>query len=85
MQRKAVRPAFTKKDEEAVYDFALELVANRKISDATYKRVMDMYGVEKTVELSALIGYYSLVACTILAHEMPVPEGGRRLSPRKAN
>ena len=84
MQR-GERPAFTKKDEEAVYDFALELVANRKISDATYKRVMDMYGVEKTVELSALIGYYSLVACTILAHEMPVPEGGRRLSPRKAN
>ena len=82
MQR-GERPAFKKKDEEAVYDFALELVANRKISDATYKRVMDMYGVEKTVELSALIGYYSLVACTILAHEMPVPEGGRRLSPRK--
>jgi len=77
------RPAFEKKDEEAVYDFASELVVNRKISDATYKRVLDMYGVEKAVELSALIGYYSLVACTILAHEMPLPADARRLAPRK--
>lgn len=82
MQR-GERPTFTKKDEEAVYDFATELVVNRKISDATYKRVLDVYGVEKAVELSALIGYYSLVACTILAHQMPLPEGARRLSPRK--
>lgn len=82
MQR-GERPAFKNKEEEAAYDFATELVVNRKISDATYKRVLDLYGVEKTVELSALIGYYSLVACTILAHEMPLPEGARRLSPRK--
>lgn len=82
MQR-GERPTFKKKDEEAVYDFALELVVNHKISDATYKRVLDMYGMEKAVELSALIGYYSLVACTILAHEMPLPADARRLSPRK--
>jgi 4-carboxymuconolactone decarboxylase len=82
MQR-GERPAFRQKDEEAVYDFATELVVNRRISDATYKRALDMYGVAKTVELSALIGYYSLVACTILAHDMPLPADARRLAPRK--
>ena len=82
MQR-GERPVFKNRDEEAVYDFTTELVVNRKISDAAYKKVLDMYGVEKTVELSALIGYYSLVACTILAHEMPLPADARRLAPRK--
>jgi hypothetical protein len=42
-----------------------------------------MYDVPKVVELSALIGYYSLVAATILAHEMPLPADARRLAPRK--
>jgi 4-carboxymuconolactone decarboxylase len=42
-----------------------------------------MYDVPRVVELSALIGYYSMVAATLLAHEMPLPEGARRLAPRK--
>lgn len=82
MQR-GERPAFKQKDEEAVYDFAIELVVNHKISDATYQRVLKMYDVPKAVELSSLIGYYSLVACTILAHDMPLPADARRLAPRK--
>ena len=34
-----------------------------------------MYGVEKAVELSALIGYYSMVAMTLNAHQIPLPDG----------
>lgn len=82
MQR-GERPVFSQADEEAVYDFTTELCVNHKISDATYQRVLKMYDVPKVVELSSLIGYYSLVATTILAHDMPVPDGARRLAPRK--
>ena len=56
---------------------------NHKIADATYQRVLKMFDVPRVVELTALIGYYSMVATTILAHEMPLPEDARRLSPRK--
>ena len=82
MQR-GERPVFKQADEEAVYDFTTELCVNHKISDATYQRTLKMYDVPKVVELSALIGYYSLVAATILAHEMPLPADARRLAPRK--
>jgi 4-carboxymuconolactone decarboxylase len=83
MQR-GERPVFKQADEEAVYDFTTELCVNHKISDATYQRALKMYDVPKLVELSSLIGYYSLVAATILAHEMPVPADARRLAPRNA-
>jgi 4-carboxymuconolactone decarboxylase len=82
MQR-GERPLFKEADEEAVYDFTTELCVNHKISDATYQRVLKLYDVPRAVELSSLIGYYSLVACTILAHEMPLPADARRLAPRK--
>ncbi len=82
MQR-GERPEFRQADEEAVYDFTTELCVNHKIADETYERVLNMFDVPRAVELSSLIGYYSLVACTILAHEMPIPDGARRLSPRK--
>ena len=82
MQR-GERPAFKQADEEAIYDFTTELCVKHKISDASYQRVLKMFDVPRVVELTALIGYYSMVATTLLAHEMPVPEGARRLSPRK--
>jgi 4-carboxymuconolactone decarboxylase len=82
MQR-GERPVFSNADEEAIYDFTTELCVNHKISDASYRRVLKMYDVPRVVELTALIGYYSMVATTILAHEMPVPADARRLAPRK--
>ena len=82
MQR-GERPVFKQADEEAIYDYTTELCVNHKIADATYQRVLKMYDVPRVVELTALIGYYSMVAATLLAHEMPVPEGGLRLAPRK--
>ena len=82
MQR-GERPVFKEADEEAIYDYTTELCVNHKISDATYQRALKMFGVPGVVELAALIGYYSVVATTILAHEMPLPEGARRLTPRK--
>ena len=82
MQR-GERPAFKEADEEAIYDFTTELCVNHKIADATYQRVLKMFDVPRVVELTALIGYYSMVATTILAHEMPLPDDARRLAPRK--
>jgi 4-carboxymuconolactone decarboxylase len=82
MQR-GERPVFKLADEEAIYDYTTELCVNHKISDATYQRVLKMYDVPRVVEVTTLIGYYSMVAATLLAHEMPLPEGARRLAPRK--
>jgi 4-carboxymuconolactone decarboxylase len=77
------RPAFDKPDEEAIHDYCKELTDHHKVSDKTYSRAKDLFGVPGVVELTALLGYYTMVAMTILAHEMPVQDGAKfRLAPR---
>ncbi len=71
------RPEFDKEDEAAVYDFGMELFEQRKVSQATYDRALKLFGAPGVVELSALIGYYAMVAMTLIAHEMPLPEGAQ--------
>lgn len=34
-----------------------------------------LFGIPGIVELTALSGYYGMVAMTLLAREMPLPEG----------
>ena len=66
---------FEAADEQAVHDYAMELLTRHFASDATYQRVLAMFGVAGVVELTALIGYYGLVALTLNAAEFEVPEG----------
>lgn len=69
------RPVFTKEDEEAVYDYARQLQEKKSIDENTYQRALGIVGVLGVVELTALIGYYTMVAMTLLAHEVPLPAG----------
>ena len=51
-------------DEQAIHDYGTELLTRHFASDATYQRVLALFGVAGVVELTALIGYYGLVALT---------------------
>ena len=64
-------------DEEAlaIHDFVHELQASRKVSDPVYARALAHWGATGVVELTALSGYYAMVAATLNAHEFPLPEG----------
>jgi hypothetical protein len=78
------RPKFEKEDEEAIYDYLTELFENHRISDKSHERAKQLFGVPGIVELTALSGYYGMVAMTLLAHEMPLPEGAKPpLTPRR--
>ena len=44
------------------------------MSDATYERARKLFGEQKLVELTLLIGYYGMVSMTLLAHRMPLPK-----------
>ena len=79
----AKRPVFEKPDEEAMHDYCKELGENHKVNDKTYARAKELLGVSGVVELTALFGYYTMVAMTILAHEMPLQENAKyRLAKR---
>lgn len=69
------RPNFEQEDEEVIYDYLTELYRNHAISDKTHERAKKLFGVSGIVELTALSGYYGMVAMQLLAHEMPLPEG----------
>ena len=62
-------------DEAAVYHYAVELNRHKSVSDATYAVALERFGERGVVELTALIGYYTMVAMTLNCHEIPLPEG----------
>lgn len=73
--RTGTKPDFENPDEAVVYAFAHELLHARKVSDATYKRAEKELGNRALVDLVGILGYYGLISMTIVAFEVPVPEG----------
>lgn len=69
------RPLFVQADEEAVYDFCRELTQKKVVSDAAYQRALALFGAPGVVELTALLGYYTMVSMTVIAHQIPLPAG----------
>ena len=68
-------PDFAAADEALVYSFARELQHDGRVGDATYAAAREAIGVRGVVELTALVGYYTMVSMTLNAHGIPLPEG----------
>lgn len=68
-------PTFPNADEQAVHDFSHELLNRREVSPATYARALGILGQGALVELTGILGYYTLISMTIKAFEVPTPEG----------
>jgi len=73
--RRGERPAGADSDILEVRDFAYELQGKGQVSDAAYAAVVARWGAVGVVELTAIIGYYTLVAMTLNVHQIPVPPG----------
>jgi 4-carboxymuconolactone decarboxylase len=67
-------PKSAPRDEMAIYTFAKELYATRRVSDATYARVHKLLGDAGMVELVGILGYYVTVSMALNVFRMPVPE-----------
>ena len=72
-------PNFRREDERLVYDITLELNVTRTLCEATYNRGMAMLGETRMVELVAAVGFYVMVAMTLNAFDVPVPDGHKPL------
>ena len=73
--RVAEAPAFSDPDEAAVYEFSRELQAFGQVSENIYRKVHKRFDTVGIVELTALIGYYTMVSMTLNVHDIPLPEG----------
>lgn len=61
--------------EAAVHRFVAELNAHLSVSAATHAAARTLLGDVGVVELTALVGYYTMVSMTLNAHEIPMPDG----------
>ena len=68
-------PKSAPRDEMAIYAFAKELYAKRRVRTATYNRVYKILGEAGTVELVGLLGYYAMVSMILNTFRMPLPQG----------
>jgi len=60
-------------DDDIVVRYAGELNRHNSVSDATYAQALARFGERGVVELTSLVGYYTMVAMTLNAHEIPLP------------
>ena len=67
-------PDFTRAEESEIYEFSRELLEYGKTGDAAYAAVLARWGAIGAVELTALVGYYSMVAMTLENHRIPLPD-----------
>jgi 4-carboxymuconolactone decarboxylase len=68
-------PKSAPRDEMAIYAFAKELYAKRRVSAATFNRVHKILGEAGTVEVVGILGYYALVSMILNTFRMPLPQG----------
>ena len=73
--RAGQRPAFTAADEAAVYDYCTMLLQTKFVDEVTHTRAAAAVGARGIVELTALLGYYVMVAMSINAHELTAVQG----------
>lgn len=69
IEERAAPTAFAGNAGETVA-FCRELVADKRLSTATYEPVHERLGDRGVVELVATVGYYSMIACVLNAFEV---------------
>ena len=69
------RPSAMPRDEEAVYDFATELLETKQVSDKTFGAVKNLLGERGVVELIDVMGWYGTVSMLLNVDRYPLPEG----------
>ncbi len=67
-------------DEQAAYDFCIELLENMRVSDATYARAVAVLGEEGVVQVAVTVSLYSYLSLAVnMAYPESAPSG--RLAP----
>lgn len=69
-------------NEGQIINYVREILGpKRRVSEATFKALQSRLGDRTMVDLSVLVGYYSMLACSLNTFEVPAGEGARPLPP----
>jgi 4-carboxymuconolactone decarboxylase len=73
------RPMALSADEEIVYDYAMELLKNKQVSNATFERAKVRFGARGVVDMTGIVGYYSFLAMQLNVAQYPQPKDAKKL------
>jgi 4-carboxymuconolactone decarboxylase len=69
------KPENMRDDEAAVYDFCTQLHRTKQVSDATYRRAVELLGEQGVMDLIGVSGFYTAVSMTLNVAQAPLPAG----------
>jgi 4-carboxymuconolactone decarboxylase len=69
-------PNFSRADEHDVFWYTAQLHEQKKVNSDVHSAIAERFGRVGLVDLTGLIGYYTMVAMALNAHEYFPPEGG---------
>jgi 4-carboxymuconolactone decarboxylase len=73
------RPMALSADEEIVYDYAMELLKNKQVSNATFERAKVRFGARGVVDMTGIVGYYSFLAMQLNVAQYAPGKGAKKL------
>lgn len=68
-------------EEATVVRYVQETLREHRVSDDIFKAAVERFGVQGVTELTATLGYYSMLACVLNALEMDIDPGMTPLLP----
>ena len=76
-------PGFASATDRDAYEYTRQLLVAGDVDIALHEAVCTHWGETGAVELTALIGYYAMVAMMLNAQDIPTPDGSRPLQPAR--
>jgi len=73
------RPSTLSADEEIVYDYAMELLKNKQVSNLTFERAKTRFGAKGVVDMTGIMGYYTFLAMQLNAAQYPPAKDTKKL------
>ncbi len=68
-------PLLPDEEEREIYEYARQMQQTGQVPDELYRAIERRWGPRGVVELTAVIGYYTMVSMTLNAHGIPLPDG----------
>ena len=67
------RPDNMKDDEAALYDLAMALYRDKKVSDPVYKAALEKFGERGIMDIIGIMGYYDITSMTLITMQAGPP------------
>jgi 4-carboxymuconolactone decarboxylase len=73
--REQRKPDLKRDDERTVHEVVVELLQRKPLSQPSYDRLVNQFGLDLAIEIVTVAGLYSMVATVLNGFDVPTPNG----------